>query len=151
MTFYSSPYLLLLKQSLKSMHDGSHLSYHLFFFVVVCKDGGGILKSLRKVITVILLSFLYMGKMKRHASFNDRPTAASTNVPEYLSLSLWNVGFPGSLWQSVDVFLQGGDCSFVLPHTCISCIYCTSMYIIRWSTFVFMYGAHSLALKGSIM
>lgn len=38
-TLSSSPSLLLLKQSLKSMHDGSRLSYHLFFFFLGCVQG----------------------------------------------------------------------------------------------------------------
>lgn len=79
-------------------------------------------------------------------TFNDLSTVASTNVPKYLSIS--GIGFPGSWWQSVDVFCMVGMAQFVLQHTCtVYHVYTERLCI--W--FVFMYGAHLLALKGSIM
>ncbi len=45
--------------------------------------------------------------------------------------SLSGIGFPGCRWQSVDVFCRVGMVGFPPTHMyCISCIYCTSMYMI---------------------
>lgn len=121
------------------MHDGSHLSYHHLFLSGV---------AVRKGVREAKRSHLYrlvstLGKNGETCIYlrMGRRCEASANVPEDLSLS-GTSGFQGAGDTTLEVFfclvvvvlffLFGlGFSLLILRHTCISCIYCTSVYIIR--------------------
>lgn len=130
MTPSSSPSPLLLNQSLKSMHDGSRLSYHLKFFCCCVQGWRRNFKEDKRSHHCHLLSFLYLGGKK----WRDMDTFkwwVDKRCPVMflnISLSLWNIRFPGGLWQSFFFFSQGGDCS-VSPPTLMYIMYILYVYV----------------------